>query len=298
MAGLTENMRGALLMMAAMTFFTVNDAFMKALGTSMGVWQALFLRGVGVTLVMLVLARGRGELTLAMSRRDLALTLGRAAAEAGGALLFVTALFHMPIGNLSAILQALPLTVTLAGVLFLGERLGWRRSLAILAGLAGVLMIVRPGTDGFTAWSLLGVATVICVTARDIFSRMLSPAVPSLTVATVSALVVTAVAGAGLPLAGWSPVGWRESGLLIGAIVAIFIGYVGSVAAMRVGELGFVAPFRYMSLVIAILVGLAVFRETPDALTLAGAGIVVASGGYAFWRERRLARAAAGRRRE
>lgn len=290
MARQTDNMRGALLMMAAMTCFTVNDAFMKLLGDSMSVWQALFLRGVGVTVVMLGLAAARGQLSLAMTRRDMALSLGRAVAEAAGALLFVTALFHLPIGNLSAILQALPLTVTLAGVLFLRESLGWRRSVAILVGLCGVLLIVRPGTDGFTAYSLLGVATVLCVTARDIFSRMLSPDVPSLTVATMSALVVTLVAGAGVPFTGWSPVALPQAGLLLGAMAAIFVGYTGSVAAMRVGDLSFVAPFRYMSLVIAMVIGLIVFAEVPDALTLAGAAIVVVSGAYAFWRERRLAR--------
>ena len=71
-------------------------------------------------------------------------------------------------------------------------------------------------------------------------------------------------------------------------MAAIFVGYVTSVASMRVGDLAFVAPFRYMSLVIAMLVGLVVFHEVPDAWTLVGAAIVVASGAYAFWRERRV----------
>jgi drug/metabolite transporter (DMT)-like permease len=97
----------------------------------MSVWQSLFLRGAGVSLFMLWLARRRGQLSLSFGRRDWALMLGRAAGEAAGAVLFVSALFHMPLGNLSAILQALPLTVTLAGVLFLRERLGWRRSLSV-----------------------------------------------------------------------------------------------------------------------------------------------------------------------
>ncbi len=288
MGGTSDNMRGALLMIGAMAAFTVNDMFMKLLGGDMSVWQSLFLRGAGVSLFMLWLARRRGQLSLSFGRRDWALMLGRAAGEAAGAVLFVSALFHMPLGNLSAILQALPLTVTLAGVLFLRERLGWRRSLAILVGLAGVLIIVRPGTEGFTLWSLLGVATVACVTARDIFSRMLSPAVPSLTVAVVSSVVVTLVAGAGVPFTGWSPVGLPEMAILGGAMAAIFVGYVTSVASMRVGDLAFVAPFRYMSLVIAMLVGFVVFGEVPDGWTLVGAAIVVASGAYAFWRERRV----------
>jgi drug/metabolite transporter (DMT)-like permease len=117
---------------------------------------------------------------------------------------------------------------------------------------------------------------------------MLSPAVPSLTVAVVSSVVVTLVAGAGVPFTGWSPVGLPEMAILGGAMAAIFVGYVTSVASMRVGDLAFVAPFRYMSLVIAMLVGFVVFGEVPDGWTLVGAAIVVASGAYAFWRERRV----------
>lgn len=286
----TDNMRGALLMMGAMSAFTINDAFMKAIGSEMGVWQALFLRGCGVSVFMVLLAAGRGELFPRVPARDWWLMGGRALGELGGAILFVTALYHMPLGSLSAILQALPLTVTLAGVLFLGERMGWRRALAIAVGLCGVMLIVRPGAESFTIYSLFGVATVILVTARDIFSRMLSPAVPSLTVAATSAVGVTVATGLVVPMTGWKPVSLPEAGLLVGAMVAIAVGYVASVSAMRVGDLGFVAPFRYMSLVVAILFGMVIFSEWPDAYTVVGALIVVASGAYTFWRERRLAR--------
>ncbi len=293
MAGLTDNTRGALLMIAAMSFFTVNDAFLKAVGDQMSVWQALFLRGLGVSLFMVVLLAmrghrgGRGIDWRAISRRDWGLSAGRALSEAGAAFLFVTALQHVPLGNLAAIMQALPLTVTLAGMVFLRESLGWRRGVAIMVGLAGVLLIVRPGADGFSLYSLYAVGAVACVTARDLFARMLSPEAPSLVVATVSALGVTLISGAGVPFTGWSPVAPAAAGLLLGAMAAIFVGYVTSVGAMRVGDLGFVAPFRYFSLVVAILIGMAVFAEYPDSATLAGAAVVVASGGYTLWRERR-----------
>lgn len=289
MSGLSDNMRGAVLMMAAMAFYTVNDAFLKSLGGSLSVWQALFLRGMAVTVAMTALALVRGELTLRVSARDRTIMLARAACETAAAILFVSALYHLPIANLSAILQALPLTVTLAGVLFLGERLGWRRSLAIAAGLGGVLLIVRPGAEGFTVHALLGVGAVVCVTARDILSRMMSPAVPSLVVAVVSSAGVTVGAGVGLMFGDWAPVHLPEALRLGAAATAIFGGYICGVAAMRVGDLAFVAPFRYTSLVVALLVGLVAFGEWPDGLTLVGAAIVVATGIYTFLRERRLA---------
>jgi len=289
MRGLSDNSRGALLMIAAMGLFTANDSFIKGIGTAIGVWQVLFLRGVGVSVVMVPFLWWRGVSLGVLSRRDMALAIGRTLAEAAAAICFLTALQHMPFANLSAIQQALPLTVTLAGFLFLREQVGWRRGLAIGIGLAGVLLIVRPGTEGFNGWSLLALGSVACVTVRDIFARMLSPGASTLAVAAISALGMTLISALALPFTGWDPVAPEHALLLLGSIAAIFVAYIVSVSAMRVGELGFVAPFRYFSLLVAVLVGLVFFAEIPDLPTVAGAGIIVASGLYTLWRERRLA---------
>lgn len=289
MRGLSDNTRGALLMMSAMGFFTVNDSFLKGIGTGVNVWQVLFLRGIGISLVLMTIMYLRGVRFSVLSRRDWLLSIGRALTEAAAALLFVSALQRMPFANVSAILQALPLTVTLAGFLFLREPVGWRRGAAIGIGLAGMLLIVRPGAEGFNAWSLLAVGAVVCVTARDIFARMLSPAAPSLAVAGISAMGVTAVTAMGLPFVGTDPMTATQGWLLLGAVVAVSVGYITSVSAMRVGDLGFVAPFRYFSLLVAVVLGLVFFAEVPDVLMLAGGVIIVASGLYTLVRERRLA---------
>ncbi|MBW7922191.1 MAG: DMT family transporter [Rubellimicrobium sp.] len=276
-------------MTAAYGLFAVNDSFLKGLGTDLSVWQILFLRGVAVSVAMLAFMWWRGGRIRSLSRRDLALATGRALAEAAAAVLFLSALPHMPFANISALQQALPLTVTLAGVLFLREHVGWRRGLAIGIGLFGVLVVVRPGTGGFNAWSLVALGSVACVTARDIFARMLSPEAATLPVAALSAMGITIVSGAVLPFAGWDAMGAADSALLTGAVLAIFGAYIVSVSAMRVGELGFVAPFRYASLLVAVVVGFLFFAETPDWPTVTGAAIIVGSGLYTIWREQRLA---------
>lgn len=287
---LSDNMRGALLMVVAVITITINDAFIKAIGKSISVWQVLFLRGCAVTPILGVLAYLRWPPGVVLTWRDGWLMVARAAVEALAAVFFVTALSRMPLATLTAIMQALPLTITLASAVFLGARVGWRRWLAIGLGFAGVLLIVRPGADGFSAPALLGVATVVCVTARDIFSRMLGPTVPSLAVASVSSAGVMAIGAAGLAVTGWQSVTGPDWLFLGGAVAAILLGYTAGVAAMRVGDLSFVAPFRYMNLVAALILGLVVFREWPLPLTLAGAAVIVATGAYAFWRERRLER--------
>jgi S-adenosylmethionine uptake transporter len=288
MLNLSDNMRGALLMTLSMAAFTVNDACLKALSDELPLFQALLLRGIGVTILLTGLTFAKRQLTLDIARRDWGLIALRTAAEAGAAWFFITALFNMPIGNISAIMQAMPLSVTLAGALFLGEAVGWRRLAAILVGFVGVLLIVQPGSDGFTHYSVFALLSVACVTVRDLAARRMSRSVPSLLVATVAAVGVTAFAGVGAMFIDWQPVSGLAAAQLFTSMSFVIFGYVASVSAMRVGEIGFVAPFRYTSLLVALILGLLVFGDWPDSLTLAGAAIVVATGVFTLYRERQL----------
>lgn len=293
MANVTDNMRGALLMSGAMAGFTFNDACMKALGDHMPLFQSLFLRGLGTSLFLVLLAVGMRQVSLRHSRRDWAIMWLRGLAEVGSAWFFITALLHMPIANVSAIMQALPLTMTLAGAVFLGQAVGWRRMTAILIGFGGVMLIVRPGGADFTIHSVYGVLAVLCVTVRDVLSRKVPARVPSLVIAAVSSVAVTLFGGVGSVFVAWQPVDMTALALLAGAIGFLIVGYILSVSAMRVGEIAFVAPFRYTSLLFALAVGFLAFGDWPDFLTKLGAGIVVATGVFTFWRERQRARAEA-----
>lgn len=289
---MSDNFRGAALMSASMACFTINDAMMKALGQSVPFFQALFLRGCATTVLMLALAMALGAFKLRVARQDRLWIALRTLSEIGAAYFFITALFHMPIANVTAVLQALPLTVTLAGALFLGEPVGWRRMAAILVGLVGVILIVRPGPGGFDQHALYALVAVVCVTLRDIATRRLSSSVPSLSVAWAGALGVTLFGGLGAATIDWAPMGSREWSLLSGSALFILVAYLLSVMVMRRGEISFITPFRYTGLLWALLLGLVVFDEWPDALTLLGAAIVVATGIFTLWREARLSRRA------
>ncbi|MEL6206728.1 MAG: DMT family transporter [Pseudomonadota bacterium] len=285
---LSENARGALLMVGSMTAFTLNDACMKGLAGDIPLAQAIVLRGIGTTILLYGLARAMGQLSFRLGRRDAALLALRTATEIGAAFFFLSAVFNMPLANATAILQVLPLAVTLTGALVFREPLGWRRLTAIAIGFVGVMLIVRPGADGFTIYSVYALAAVGLVTVRDLAARRMSAALPSLTVAFVNAAGVTLAFSIGAAFEPWAPVSGRSAVLLVGAMVWVLAAYVLSVTAMRVGELSVVAPFRYTSLVVALLVGLVAFQEWPDAVTLAGASLVVATGIFTLWREGRL----------
>ena len=269
----------------AMLAFTLNDTCMKLVTQSLPLYQAITLRGGLTTVALLLVAAGQGMRLAGLSRGDWQVISLRTAAEVAATVTFLTALLHMPLANLSAIMQSLPLLVTLGAALVFGERLGWRRLLAIAVGLLGVLLIIRPGTAGFDRWSVLGLLSVAAVVLRDLSTRKLDRAVPSTLVAICASLAVTGLGAVGMAFEGWQPMGWAEAALILGASVNLIIGYLTVVMVMRVGDIGLVAPFRYMALLWAIVLGWALFGTFPGSLTLIGAAIVVLAGLFTLLRE-------------
>ncbi len=284
---MTPNQTGALLMTGSMAAFTFNDTLVKMVGVDLPLSQILVIRGVLATLLIFLLARYLGSLHLNLPRRDWMLVLGRCLSEAGATFLFLSALMRMPLANVTAVLQMLPLTVTLGAALFFRESIGWRRMAAILAGFVGMLLIVRPGPAGFDSASLYALGAVGCVTARDLFTRKMSAAVPSMTVTLMASLTVFVLGLAYSTQQHWQPIAAWHLGMLLGSACFIFGGYLFSVMTMRVGDVAVVSPFRYSGLLWALLLGWLVFGDWPDGLTMIGAAIVVAAGLFTLYRERR-----------
>ena len=187
--------------------------------------------------------------------------------------------------------QALPLTITLAAAVFMREPVGWRRVGAILAGFVGVLLIVRPGTEGFTIYSLYVLAAVGCVTLRDLTTRRLSAGTPSMLVTLTTSVAVMVFFGLASMTVEWAPMDLRAGGLTLAAGTMVIGGYLFSIMVIRVGEVSFVSPFRYTGLLWALVLGWAAFGEWPEPVTLLGAAIVVGSGLFMLYREARLGRA-------
>jgi drug/metabolite transporter (DMT)-like permease len=290
---LSGNARAAGLMVLAMAAFTLNDTCMKAATETIPLFQAIVLRGLLSTAGLIAIAVHMGALRYRPGSADLRALGWRTVGEVGGTVAFLLALRHMPLANLSAIMQAMPLLVTLAAMLFLGEPVGWRRITAILVGLAGVLLIIRPGSEGFDRWSVVALISVGFVVLRDLVTRRIDPGTPSVTVALSAALSVTLMGAVVTPFYGWVTPGLSEALLLCGAAAFLIGGYLVVVMATRTGDVGAVAPFRYTSLLFAIAMGWLVFGDLPDRLTVLGSVIVVASGIYALTRERQLRRRAA-----
>lgn len=281
------NLRGAGLMVMAMLCFAIEDMFIKFLGGAIPVGQLIALLGAGGALLMAGACAYQRE---ALFSRDLLSgpVIIRNAGEVFGTLGFVTALVLVPLATASAILQTTPLMVTLGAALFLGEAVGWRRWLAICVGLFGVLLIVRPGMEGFDWNVLFAVQGMIGLSIRDLATRRV-PATLSALQLSLTAFALLVPTGAAVMWATGTTYATpdpREWGILaIAALIGAF-SYRFIVMAMRLGEVSFVTPFRYSRMVFALIIGLVVFAEVPDALTLVGVVIVIASGLFTLWRER------------
>lgn len=277
-------------MMVAMSGFTLNDAISKFSSESMNMAQVMLIRGAFASLFIGLLAWQRGALALPGSMLQPMVAV-RVAGEAGATVSFLIALAHLPIANVSAVLQALPLAVTMGAALVFNEGVGWRRWLAIAVGFAGVLIIVRPGLEGFSIYSLLALACVACCAVRDLATTRIPQAVPTLLVSTATALAMTVLGAALLPpMGGWTPMTGKSTALLALAAVLVVIGYQFIIMAMRVGDISFVAPFRYTALLWSILLGLFIFGDVPDLPMILGATVIVGSGLYTLYRERIVGR--------
>ncbi|WP_425045015.1 DMT family transporter [Primorskyibacter sp. S87] len=287
-SGLSPNLRGALLMMGSMAAFTINDACVKLVGQEVPLFQLIVIRGALTTTWVFLLARYMGALRVSFDRGDWGLIGLRCLSEVGATYFFLTALMHMPLANVTAVLQVLPLTVTLGAALFFGEKVGWRRLLAIGFGFCGMLLIVRPGPEGFSLYSGYALGAVCCVTFRDLITRRMGPHVPSMTVTLATAVSVTLASGLASTTVEWVPMSPRLGLLILAASGFVLLGYLLSVAVMRVGEVSFIAPFRYTSLVWALLLGWLIFSDWPDPVTMTGAAIVVATGMFTLFRERQI----------
>ena len=180
----SDNLRGAFYMMVAMAGFTINDACMKAVTQTIPLYQAIALRGVVTVVALALIAHVHGGLRLRLPAGAGRMVGLRTLGEIASTVAFLTALMHMPLANLSAIMQSLPLALTLAAALVFREAVGWRRLTAIGVGFAGVLIVIRPGPEGFDIWALVGLAAVAAVVVRDLSIRRLPAAVPSVHIRT------------------------------------------------------------------------------------------------------------------
>jgi drug/metabolite transporter (DMT)-like permease len=284
---LSDNLRGSILMVAAMAGFAVEDVFLKFAARSLPVGQILMMFGGGGMVAFAVLTKLRGERVFhpAILTRQIAV---RAVFEVMGRLFYTLAIAFTALSSASAILQTTPLVVVAGAALIFGEKVGWRRWSAITIGFVGVLIILRPGLEGFTIMSLLAVAGTIGFAGRDLATRAAPPILSNMQLGVYGFAMMVPTGLILLMFVGDPTVpDLAASGQLLAATIIGVAAYYALTAAMRMGDVSTVTPFRYTRLVFALILGVTLFGERPDAYTLLGSAIIVASGIYTLVRSGR-----------
>lgn len=280
-------------MVAAMAGFALEDMFIKLAaggGGGLGTGQILLMIALVGCPFFAAVAKAQGAAVITRDAVHPAM-IWRNLGEVVGTIGFVTAITQTPLSSASAIAQAMPLAVTFGAAVVFGEAVGWRRWTAILVGFAGVIVILRPGLAAFEPKSLWAVLAVIGLSVRDLATRRVPARITSMQVSAWGFGAVGLLGAAMLAVQGNAamPTSWQAA-CLAGAIIIGIASYWAIVAAMRVGEISAVTPFRYSRMVFALIIGVFIFDESPDLVTLLGTALIIASGLYTLWRERRLRR--------
>lgn len=278
--------RGIICMVAAMAFFTVNDAFFKLAAVNVPVWQLIFLRSLLVSLLTFAAARSVAstDVILGMFRGRVGL---RALTEATAMLLYLWSLTHIPIANAAAIILSSPLFLAAFAALFLGERVTAGRWTAAVLGFVGVLLIVQPRPGAFDVWTLVCLASTVLFATRDVLTRGIPAAIPSTVVALATAVAGTVLALVMMLLTDVRAVGARDAGYIVAAAFFVAAGFYLIAVSFRSAEVSVVGPFRYSSLLVAVALGYLVWGEVPNVLGWFGVALMLGAGALMLVLERR-----------
>jgi drug/metabolite transporter (DMT)-like permease len=283
---LIDNRRGIIAMLCASTFFITNDTIIKLASDVFPTSQMMAVRGVFASLFAITMVYMLGQ---AGHLRRLAspLVALRALLEATIAFLFITALGLLPLANVTAILQATPIIMTLMTVALGLERVGWRRWGAIIVGFLGVLLIVQPTPEGFNIYTLFALSAAFLVSIRDLVTRRIGQDIPSPVIAASTTMAV-GIAGFVIGFVradAWQPFLVPQTGYLVVAAMLVTFANLAIVMAFRNVEVSVVSPFRYAVVVFALVLGYLVFGEVPNLPAMMGMGLVVGAGIYTIHRE-------------
>ncbi len=282
-----DNIRGSIFMTLAMLAFTLEDFTLKKATEFIPLSQLLIICGILGSLFFISCSRYAKEPIFYKDSFNKTLII-RSIFEIMGRIFYALAIAFMPITNAASILQATPLVVVLGAVIFLNEKVGWRRWTAILTGFIGVLMIIQPGTNGFTIFSIFAVLGMIGFAGRDLATRMSPIGMSNYQLGSFGFYMVII---AGIILSGfnyfflpektiWETISFDAWIFVIANAAAGVSAYFCLTIAMRVGDVSFVTPFRYVRVLFAMFFGVVILGEQPNAFVITGSVIVVLSGIY------------------
>jgi drug/metabolite transporter (DMT)-like permease len=282
---MTDNLRGILAILIASTAYTLHDSMAKLLSAELPSSEIIIVRGMIATVLLITgvfVLRATRPLSILFQPMMLVRLLGT-----GGATVFIImALRYLPLPTVTTVLQATPLIVTAGAALMYGDTVGWRRWAAVCTGFLGVVLIVKPG-GGFGDAAYFVLFALLCTTTRDLSTRGLAKDIPSIFVAAAGSVVSVLSGALILPFdAAWvMPTPWAWALMTVSAAL-LFFATTFMTVGLRTGEIAVVAPFRYVPVPLALLLGYWFWGDVPDAIAAIGILLVLGAGLYTLHRER------------
>ena len=277
---------GILCMMGGALALTINDGMAKYLTETYPVGQVMALRGTFILCLLIFLfisARKKLNLKIYSWRNN----FYRAAAMTGSTFCFITGLSYLPIADAIAIAFAAPLLTTLLAVFCLRERVGLHRWVAIFFGFIGVIIIVQPTGDAFKVAALAPLGAAFFGAIRDVITRKITSSESSFTILLTSMFLITLAGYLTFPL-GWSEFQVEHIWLFLCSSILVGVAQYLMIEAFRLGEVGLISPFKYSSLLWAVIIGFIVWGDIPGYFVLVGATILIISGVYLLRAEKNL----------
>lgn len=279
---MTEQNRAILLMIAAIFCFSIMDATVKALAPKVGVLPALWARYAGQMLLVFVLVLPR--LKTVVRTKYPKLQFLRSLLLMSATACFFTGLSLIPLSDAAALMSTNPVLITLGAAVFLGEKLGVRRIAGIVAAMIGALIIIRPGSDVFSAAALFPLGAAVCYSAYALLTRRVGADEDVWTSLFYTGFVGTVLLSILVPFQWQSPTA-SDVGLMIIVAMAGTTGQLALIQAFSKGEAAMLAPYSYTGLAFAAFWGVVFFAEIPDLWTVVGSLVIAGAGLYVWHRE-------------
>lgn len=276
---LSQTNRAILLMLAAIFCFSSMDMCAKLLAERVGTMTTLWVRYLGQTVLVAVLILPR--MAQVVRTRYPKLQFARSVFLLCATTFFFFGISNIGLAEAASVMSTNPIFITLGAALFLGEKLGLRRALAILAALIGALLVIRPGTSVFSPWALAPLGAAICYSAYALTTRFVGRDEDAWTSLFYTALFGAIVLSAALPRF-YVPLSWAEAPMVLGIMLFATVGQLALIRALMAGEAAMLAPFSYAGIIFAVIYGGVIFGDLPSALTLLG-GLVIALAGIYVW---------------
>ena len=283
-----ESLRGIAFMAGGFFFYATSDMLAKLLTQSMHPLQVAWTRQLGLLAFVLVLLVRHG-LPILRSRHP-GLQVSRGITAVLTATSFIFALAYVPLADAVAVTFVAPFLVTALAALILRERIGPRRWIAVALGFVGTLVVIRPGAGVFHPAIFLVLVTATAFALRQILSRLLSGDEPLQTTIAYTGLTASLLLTVPLPFVWITPPDWQVVAIMAGTAVTAGLAELGIIRALDLAQAAVLAPVQYTLMIWGTVWGFLIFAQLPDLWTLTGAAIIMASGGYSFWREYRAGR--------